>query len=91
VCAVGDECGWRGCAYWKRREGVSTLRFAEERNPSRVLEPDRNPRTLVVIIHEEAINQFLGITYFGGVFSEGEVSVRAMDYILENPYPVGLL
>jgi hypothetical protein len=59
--------------------GMSTLWFAEERNPHRVLEPDRNPRTLVVIIHEEAINQFPGMPYFGGVFSEGEVSVKAMD------------
>jgi hypothetical protein len=68
--------------------GMSTLWFAEERNPHRVLEPDRNPRTLVVIIHEEAINQFPGMPYFGGVFSEGEVSVRAMDYIPEDPYPM---
>jgi hypothetical protein len=35
-----------------------------------------------VIIHEEAINQFLGMAYFKGVFSGGEVSVKAMDYIL---------
>jgi hypothetical protein len=67
---------------------VSSLRVAEERNPRRVLEPDRNPHILVVIIHEEAVNQFPGMAYFGGVFSEGEVSVRAMDYIPEDPYPV---
>jgi hypothetical protein len=53
-----------------------------------VLEPDRNPRTVVVIIHEEAINQFLGMAYFGGVFSGGEISVRAMNYIQEGQYPV---
>ena len=28
-----------------------------------VLEPNRNPWTLVVIIHEEAVNQFLGMAY----------------------------
>jgi hypothetical protein len=28
------------------------------------------------------------MAYFVGVFSGGEVSVRAMDYILENQYPV---
>jgi hypothetical protein len=67
---------------------VSSLRFAEEGNPDQVLELNRNPRTLVVIIHEEAVNQFPGMEYFGGVFSEVEVSVRAMDYIPEDPYPV---
>jgi hypothetical protein len=53
-----------------------------------VLDPDRNPRTLVVIIHEEAINQFPRMAYFGGVFSGREVSVRAMDYTPEGQYPV---
>ena len=43
---------------------------------------------MVVIIHEEAVNQFSGMAYFGGVFSEGEVSVRAIDYIPEDPYPI---
>jgi hypothetical protein len=28
------------------------------------------------------------MAYFGGVFNGGEVSVRAMDYIPEYPYPV---
>jgi hypothetical protein len=55
----------------------------EDGNPRWVLELDRNPRTLMVIIHEGAINQFPGMAYFGRVFSwgGGEVSVRAMDYI----------
>jgi hypothetical protein len=43
---------------------------------------------MVVIIHEEAINQFPGMAYFGGVFNQGEVSVRAMSYSPEEPYPV---
>jgi hypothetical protein len=47
-----------------------------------------NPCTLVLIIHEKAINQYSGMAYFGGIFSSGEVSVRALDYILEHPYLV---
>jgi hypothetical protein len=31
---------------------------AKEGNPRQVLDPDRTPRTLVMIIHEEEINQF---------------------------------
>jgi hypothetical protein len=54
----------------------------------RVLEPKRNPWTLVVIIHEEAVNQFPGMAYFGGIFSGRKVSVMAMNYSLEYPYPV---
>jgi hypothetical protein len=45
------------------RKGVSTLWFIEKGNPRQVLEPNRNPCTLVVIIHEEAINQFLGMAF----------------------------
>jgi hypothetical protein len=53
-----------------------------------VLEPDQTPQTLVIVLHEEAINQFLGMAYFGGVFSGGEVSVRAMEFRTDNPFPV---
>jgi hypothetical protein len=60
----------------------------EEGNPRRVLDPDKTLRSLVVIIHEKAINQFSGMAYFGGVFNGGEVSVRAIDIIPEYPYPV---
>jgi hypothetical protein len=45
-----------------------------------VQEPDQMPRTLVIVLHEEAINQFLGMAYYGGVISRGEVSVRAMEF-----------
>jgi hypothetical protein len=62
---------------------------AEGKNVRQVLETDRNPWTLVVIIHEEAINWFPRMAYFGGIFSGGEVSVRAMEYSSEYPYPVG--
>jgi hypothetical protein len=48
------------------REKVVPLGGDERENVRRVLDPDRNPRTLVVIIHEEAVNQFTGMAYFGG-------------------------
>jgi hypothetical protein len=60
----------------------------EERSSRRVLERDKALCTLVLIVHEEAVNQYLGMAYFGGIFSGGEMSVRAMNYILEHPYPV---
>jgi hypothetical protein len=66
------------------RERVAAHGSGGRENVHRVVDPDRNPWTLVVIIHEEAVNQFLGMAYFGGVFSGSEVSIRAMDYILEN-------
>jgi hypothetical protein len=34
-----------------------------------VLEPDRTPWTLVIVLHEEVVNQFPGMAYYGGVFS----------------------
>jgi hypothetical protein len=42
------------------RERVAARGGGEREKVRRVLDPDRNPRTLVVIIHEEAINQFPG-------------------------------
>jgi hypothetical protein len=66
------------------KERVAARGGGEKENMRRVLDPDRNPRTLVVIIHEEAINQFPGMAYFGRVFSGREVNIRAMDYIPEG-------
>ena len=54
-----------------KTEKVAPHGGAKRENVCRVLDPDRNPRTLVVIIHEEAINQFPGMAYFGGVFNGG--------------------
>jgi hypothetical protein len=71
-----------------RRERVAPRGGEERENVQRVLNPDRNPRTVVVIIHEEAINQFPEMAYFGGMFSGGEVSVKAMNYIQEGQYLV---
>jgi hypothetical protein len=66
--------------------GVPVVRYgAEGLNSRRVLELDKNPRTLVVIIHKEAVDQFPRMAYFGGIFSGGEVSVRAMNYSPDYP------
>jgi hypothetical protein len=43
---------------------------------------------VVIIVHEEAINQFPGMTDYGGVFSRRGESVRALDFILEYFYLV---
>jgi hypothetical protein len=53
-----------------------------------VLEPDQEPRTLVIIVHEEAVNHFPGMAYYGGIFSGRGVGVRALDFIPEYPYLV---
>jgi hypothetical protein len=71
-----------------RREGPTGQHDVEGGSPRQVLDPDRNLRTMVVIIHEEVVNQFPGMAYLGGVFSGREVSMRALDYIPEYPYPV---
>jgi hypothetical protein len=55
-----------------------------------VLEPNRAPRTLVIIIHEEVVNQFPGMAYYGGVFSGRELSVRALSFAtphIHQSYP----
>jgi hypothetical protein len=62
--------------------------IGEERSSRRVLNMDRTLCTLVLEVHEEVVNQYSGMAYFGGIFSDGEVSVRAVDYILEHPYPM---
>jgi hypothetical protein len=53
-----------------------------------VLELDRMPRTLVIVLHEEADNQFPGMAYYGGVFSREELSVRAINFGVDPPFPV---
>jgi hypothetical protein len=68
--------------------GPTMRENAEDGSFRQVLDPNRNPRTMVMIIHKEAINQFPGMAYYGGIFSGGEVSVRAINYIPKNPFPV---
>jgi hypothetical protein len=60
----------------------------EGRSSRRVWERDRTPHTLVLVLHEEAVNHHPGMAYFGGIFGDGEVSVRALDYIPEGSFPV---
>jgi hypothetical protein len=50
----------------------------EGRDAWRVKDPDRTPHTLVLVIHVEAINKHPGMVYCGGIFSDGEVSIRAL-------------
>jgi hypothetical protein len=49
---------------------------------------DRTARTIVFVLHEEIVNQYLGMAFYGGVFIEGGVSVRAMEYGVEAPYSI---
>jgi hypothetical protein len=70
---------------------VQTVQFnGEGKSFCWVLEPDWTPHTLVLIIHEEVVNQHPRMAYCGGIFSDGEVSVKALDYIPEHPYPMYL-
>jgi hypothetical protein len=73
-----------------RREGdfqAAGMR-SEDGGVRQVLEPDRIPRTLVIIVYEEGVNHFPGMAYYGGVFSGREVGIQALDFILEYPYPM---
>jgi hypothetical protein len=42
----------------------------------------------VIVLHEEAVNQYLGMAYYGGVFSRRELSVRAIEFGSNPPFPV---
>jgi hypothetical protein len=53
-----------------------------------VLEPDQTPRTLVIVLHEEAVNQYTGMAYYGGVFNRRELSVRAINFGPDPPFPM---
>jgi hypothetical protein len=55
-----------------------------------VLKPDRTPWTLVIVLHEEVVNQFPGMAYYGGVFSGREVSMSAVEFRTESPFPLVL-
>jgi hypothetical protein len=43
--------------------------------------------TMVFILHEEEVNQFLGMAFVSGMFSEKEMSIRALDYVPGSPFP----
>jgi hypothetical protein len=71
--------------------GRSEVLVREEGRPSSglVLDVgDRTARTVVFVLHEEIVNQFPGMAFYGGVFTEGGVSVRAMEHGVVAPFPV---
>ena len=49
---------------------------------------DRTMRTIVFILHEEIVNQCPGTTFYGGIFFEGGVIVRAIEHGVVAPFPV---
>jgi hypothetical protein len=49
---------------------------------------DRTTRTIVFVLHEETVNQFPSMAFYRGVFTEGGVSVHAMEHGVVAPYPV---
>lgn len=49
---------------------------------------DRTIRTIVFVLHEEIVNQYLGMAFYGGVSIEGEVSVQAISYEVVAPFIV---
>jgi hypothetical protein len=49
---------------------------------------DRTARTIVFVLHEETVNQYPGMAFYGGVFAEGGVSVWAMEHGVVAPFPV---
>ena len=40
------------------------------------------------VLHEETMNQYPDMAFYRGVFTEGGVSMRAMEYGVEAPYPI---
>jgi hypothetical protein len=49
---------------------------------------DRTARTIVFVLHEEIVNQFLDMAFYRGVFTRRGVSVRAMEHGVVAPYHV---
>jgi hypothetical protein len=84
-----------GCVSMEREDGPmsrqSEVPMREGGRPSsgRVLDVgDRTTRIIVFVLHEETLNQFPGMAFYGGVFSEGGVSGRTMEHGVTAPYPV---
>jgi hypothetical protein len=73
--------------YWG--ESSNELNFGGRLSSGRVLNGlDRTPHTIMFILHEEDVNQFPMMAFFGGMFSEAEVSVHALDHVVEAPFPI---
>jgi hypothetical protein len=60
----------------------------EGRKSGRVWELDQTPPMLVLVLHEEAMDHHPIMAYFGGIFGDGEMSIRALDYIPEGSFLV---
>jgi hypothetical protein len=63
----------------------------EERRPSSrcVLNGvDRTTQTIVFVLYEEAMNQYLGMAFYGGAFIASEVSVQAMNHEAVSAFPI---
>jgi hypothetical protein len=43
---------------------------------------------VVFVLHEEMVNQFPSMVFYGDIFLEDEVSVRTMDHEYKAPFPV---
>jgi hypothetical protein len=70
------------------RTGVP-MRERRRPNSRQVLDVgDRTARTILFVLHEEIVNQYPGMAFYGGIFTEGGVSVRALEYGVEALYPV---
>jgi hypothetical protein len=49
---------------------------------------NRTAHTIVFVLHEETVNQYLWMAFYGGVFSEAGVNVWAMEHGVVAPFPV---
>ena len=49
---------------------------------------DRAIQTLVFVLLEEVVNQYLGMAFYGSVFIAGETSVRAKNHEAKSPFLV---
>ena len=58
------------------------------RSLGRVLDPNQTLHTLVLVLHNEVINQHLDMAYFEGIFNDEKVNIRTLDYIPEYLYPM---
>jgi hypothetical protein len=80
--------GGRAASAGRGVEAPAVQLNGEGRDSRQAWEPDQAPRTLVLVLHEEVVNHHLGMAYFRRIFGDMEVSVRALDYILEDSFPV---
>jgi hypothetical protein len=49
---------------------------------------DSTARTIVFVLHEETVNQYPGMAFYGGIFYEGGMSMRAIEHGVVAPFHV---